>query len=235
MGRGRGRGGGGGGPQPPASPRWAHGTAPVPGPSGQALFLRGPRAPRGGFGCTHTTAPQRAVGAASGERPQQRLLGSGGGGGSRVWVQEPTKTPWGRGGGARWRSCRAWPSKKKKTTPRWQKNTVWAWWPRPRPALGLGWAPGPAAPPGVATRSRPQTRVWDGADAHPVLRATLQTPAGAARQFCHRALSAAPLTTRRWRMGATAGPGGRAPLPTPKNDPDPDPRTSAPEHPTWSF
>lgn len=99
MGRGRGRGGGGGGPQPPASPRWAHGTAPVPGPSGQALFLRGPRAPRGGFGCTHTTAPQRAVGAASGERPQQRLLGSGGGGGSRVWVQEPTKTPWGRGGG----------------------------------------------------------------------------------------------------------------------------------------
>lgn len=65
---------------------------------------------------------------------------------------------------------------KKKTTPRWQKNAVWAWWPRP--PLGLGCAPGPAAAPGTATRPRPQSRVWDGADAHPVLRATPQTPWG---------------------------------------------------------
>lgn len=197
---------------------------------GRALFLRGPRAPRGVFGCTHTTAPLRAVGAASGERPQQRLLGSGGGGvggGAEFGSRSQQKHPRGEGG-ARWRSCRAWPSKKKtkKTTPRWQKNAVWAWWPRPRPALGLGWAPGPAAAPGTATRPRPQSRVWDGADAHPVLRATPQTPWGGSdpTKPCGGSRATLPPSPARGSAHHQAladgcrsgGPGGRAPLPTPK-------------------
>lgn len=140
MGRGWGRGGGGGDPQPPASPQWAHGTAPVPGPG---PIPEGSPGTEGGFWLHPHHGPAASRGCRERGEASAAPAGVWGWGGEQSLGPGANKNTLGERGGRGGDPVGPGPAKKK-TTPRWQKNAVWARWPPsaagsgPRVSAGAG-------------------------------------------------------------------------------------------------